>query len=109
MKRKHFEHFLIAGFTYYEGALVFNKMEIGSPLLLKVEPENRYDKNAVEIYFEDTKIGYIPKQSNKAISSILNSGNNIFEAYVQMIAKDMPPEHQVQVIVYTQVREVSIA
>jgi len=29
MKRKHFDHFNIAGFTYYEGVSAFNKLKMG--------------------------------------------------------------------------------
>ena len=37
MKKEHLSHFNIAGFTYYDGALVFQKLHIGTQLTLKLE------------------------------------------------------------------------
>jgi hypothetical protein len=58
MKNKHFDHFHIAGFTYYDGVLAFNALQIGTQLLLKPEPDNRYDENAVAKY-EDGEKSYL--------------------------------------------------
>ncbi len=99
-KREHFAHFNIAGFTYNEGALVFNEIKIGKELNMVTEPENHYDKNAVALYFNDTKLGYIPRSCNRAIGKVLNAGCNIFKAVVQKIDPEAYPEDQVHVIVY---------
>jgi hypothetical protein len=34
---------------------------IGDPLLLRHEPENQWDPNAVKVFWNDQWIGYIPK------------------------------------------------
>jgi hypothetical protein len=99
-KREHFEHFHIAGFAYYEGALVFDKLKIGTKLKLVAEPTNAFDKNAVEIYLDDTKLGYVPRTFNREISKLLNAGYDIFSVYVQMVNPVAKPEEQVMAIVY---------
>lgn len=100
MKRRHFDHFNIAGFTYYEGALAFENLKIGTQLILAADPANIYDEHAVAIYYNDLKLGFIPKGKNKPIAELLNAGVDVFDARVQRCSPDSHPENQVQVIVY---------
>lgn len=75
----------IAGFKYYKGFKVFNKLKIGKKVKLKYEENNIYDENAVEVYYKNTKLGYLPKHQNYSIAQILKKGHNIFKAYIQNI------------------------
>ncbi len=101
MNRRHFIHFSIAGFTFYDGPVAFKNLEIGSQLKLIYEPENNYDPKAVAIYSEDFKLGYIPRSDNSFVSKLLEMGyENIFETVVQSIDPTEHPESQVGVIVY---------
>lgn len=99
-KREHFENFSIAGFTYYDGPIVFKELEIGTELKMSPEPENQFDKNAVVLSYKDFKLGYIPRSCNREISKVLNAGYNLFSAYIQYINPTLKPEEQVGVIVY---------
>jgi hypothetical protein len=49
MKRRHFDHFNIAGFTYYEGALAFEHLRVGTQLKLVSEPTNIYDELIIKL------------------------------------------------------------
>jgi hypothetical protein len=100
MKRKYFSHFNIAGFTYYEGAIVFEELQIGTILELKSEPDNKFDDNAVAIYYKEHKLGFVPRNNNQAIRSILDCGFNIFEARIQVKRREEYPERQISVIIY---------
>lgn len=99
-KRDYLMRFNIAGFSYYEGAIAFQKLKIGRKLTLKPEPTNIYDKKAVEIYYKNYKLGYLPKSENKVIAALLKNGINPFDARVQTIHKDEHPEVQIGVILY---------
>ncbi|MBE0638754.1 MAG: HIRAN domain-containing protein [Bacteroidales bacterium] len=105
MNRKHFDHFHIAGFTFYEGVLAFSQLQIGTELLLKPEPDNRYDENAVAIWYNDHKLGFVPRSSNQAIAAILNAGHLIFEARIQQLKPNAHPEDQVHVVVWVKSKE----
>jgi len=73
----------IAGFIYYNGLNVIKKLELGTPVTLKAEPDNPYDPEAVAVYFEETKLGYIPKARNSYISTLLYFGyGDIIEAAI---------------------------
>lgn len=97
---RHFTHFQIAGFTYYDGAEAFEHLKIGSKLNLVKEENNRFDAYAVMILFKDYKLGYIPRSENKEISKLLEMGHNdIFEVRINQIDPHTDPEHQIGVIV----------
>lgn len=100
MKHEHYKNFQVAGFSYYEGVLVFNKLKIGTELQLKTEPDNKYDPLAVAIYFGENKLGYVPRSANYTLSKILAAGHNIFETRVQYVNKTALPEEQLGVVVF---------
>ena len=101
MTDKHLSLFDLAGFSYYDGVIVFNKLEIGSLLRLVAEPGNPHDANAVEVYYGDTKLGYVPRRNNRVISKFLNLGyTNLFEARINRVTPDACPEGQIGVVVW---------
>lgn len=101
MKKEHLSHFDIAGFTYYDGALAFKDLRIGTKLRLKLDKENKYDPRAVVVYFEDYKLGYIPRSENRIFYKLFTVGLHKFiEARIQRIAKDAHPENQISVVVH---------
>lgn len=64
----------IAGFQHYDGPEIENLLETGIPLKLNREPHNRYDKNAVEVFTGEAKLGYIPRIMNTSIALLLDQG-----------------------------------
>ncbi|MEJ5265311.1 MAG: HIRAN domain-containing protein [Bacteroidales bacterium] len=102
---KHFMHCNIAGFSYYEGALVFNELTIGTELTLNIEPDNKFDPHAVAVYYGHTKLGYLPADKNEVIHLLLEMGHDIFETRIQKIDPTANPENQVHVIIYVKRKE----
>lgn len=101
MERKHLLNCNIAGFTYYDGPIVFKQLGIGTALQLVAEQENQYDPNAIALYFGKSKLGFIPRDNNKTLSLFFEQGyGDIFETYINRIAPDAYPENQVGVVVY---------
>lgn len=101
MKRRHFTNFDIAGFTFWDGAFVFQELSIGTELHLKREEDNKFDPYAVAIYYKDYKLGFIPRSMNKEISKLCEQGYaSIFDIRINRISPDENPEGQVGVIVY---------
>jgi hypothetical protein len=49
------------------------------------EPDNRYDSNAVAIYFETEKLGYIPAEQNEIIARLMDAGKFF---YCKLISKE---------------------
>lgn len=101
MEQTYLQSFFVAGFTYYDGALIFNKLKIGKKLNLKLEEDNKYDHRAVAIYYKENKIGFIPRTENRIFHKMLKIGleKNI-RVLVQRVQKNAQPENQVQVVVH---------
>ena len=97
---RHFSDFHIAGFTYYDGVDVFNELKIGTQLTLAAEPENKHDNYAVAVYYENHRLGYIPRDKNKYISKFLNFGHTeLFDIKINRISPEEHPEDQIGVVV----------
>lgn len=95
---RHLMDFHIAGFTHGDGLEVIDQLVVGAPVLLIEEPDNPYDAEAIAIYFEDKKIGYVPKDRNSLVSKFLYFGHrNVFEAKIQCVHKERDPERQIRV------------
>jgi len=100
MNDRHFATFHIAGFTYYNGVDVFENLKIGTKLLLQAEPENKFDPNAVAIYYQEDKLGFVPKANNQLLRKFLNLGHSdLFEIKISQISPEEHPEQQVRVVV----------
>lgn len=72
MKRQ----FFIAGVQFRpkdEIAAAAKQMEVGGGLILKPEPTNKFDPNAVQILTtEDIFLGYVPKKFSSEVSALLS-------------------------------------
>lgn len=106
-QHRHYNSFHIAGFSYWDGCIVFNDLKIGSELTLKREEDNKFDPYAVAIYYGNHKLGFIPRNENREISKFLELGyTNLFEVRINRVTPDAETENQVGVIVYLKQREV---
>lgn len=52
--------FYIAGFQYWDGALVLSELKVGERLRLVPEFDNPHDPSAMAIYRGKTKMGFVP-------------------------------------------------
>lgn len=51
----------IAGVKFQVGAAdILAEMDLSAELELRPEPENKYDPNAVAIYYQENNVGYVP-------------------------------------------------
>jgi len=100
MENQFYASFHIAGFTYWNGVDVFDQLKISTKLRLEAEPTNGYDPNAVKILFNETMLGYIPRDSNEDISKFLRLGyTDLFDIKINRISPEAHPEKQINVTV----------
>ena len=93
--------FDISGFQYWDGALVLDRLKPGYSVQLRKEPDNPHDPNAIAIFFEATKLGYVPANQNEMLATMLFYGHkDIFEARVIMVDREAAPWNQVRVGLY---------
>jgi hypothetical protein len=63
----------IAGFGFYKGLELLPNMKKGDTLDLVREPKNRYDVNAIAVYWQCQKIGFMPRVDNLILAAILDA------------------------------------
>ena len=70
---------IVAGTTYcnkiYE---VYPHLEKGLVLRMQRQPKNRHDKNAIAIYYNKVRIGWVPMELNLIISRLMDAGKAFF-------------------------------
>lgn len=68
--------FFVAGYKYYDGYKALLTLIAGDEVILRREPDNEYDDQAVAVFTLDGyKLGYVPMESNIVPVNIM--GNEI--------------------------------
>ena len=60
------------------------------PLQLNREPHNRFDKNAVEIWTGDAKLGYVPRSANRTVASLMDKGTKVEAIVLELCPSEFP-------------------
>jgi hypothetical protein len=101
-RRIHLVDVFIAGFQYYDGMRkdVIRSLRVDDEVILKREPENKYDENAIEVYTPaGHKLGYLPRSDNTVIAAIADQDIDI-GAELSLVDPDAPSWERVAVRVY---------
>lgn len=77
----------IKGLTHYQFDIVRKQLTVGTELYLKRELTNKYDSFAVEVYFGESKLGYLAAYENIAIANMLEQGVD-FTAFVSKLTSN---------------------
>jgi hypothetical protein len=64
----------IAGINKHDGPNILDSIDIDEPLTLVREPKNRFDPNAVSVYYREHKLGYVPAFRAGVVAGIMDSG-----------------------------------
>lgn len=91
----------IAGFQFWDGALVLAELKPGDAIQMVPEPDNPHDPDAVALVYQGAKLGFIPAGEAGPISLMMRFGHaSAFECRVQAVRPDQEPWKQVRVGVY---------
>ncbi len=98
-----FISFTVAGLQYGAAAQLVEQqsdMLINQPVALLPEPENSYDKQAIAVYWNDARIGYVPRRKNKELAALFSAGyGDILLAHISAPEPDEWYDEQVEVTV----------
>lgn len=64
----------LAGFQYYAGRQVWDRLRVGDPLVLEREPDNPHDPRAVRVLWQGHMLGYVPRAGNETVARLLDEG-----------------------------------
>ena len=105
-KKKYFMDCHLAGRKYHDADEVWDKLKVGTVLQLQRDLENRHDLDAVAVMYhneedgEDYLIGYLPREDNETVASILEMGwTDMFECRISKINEEAHPEYQVHLTI----------
>jgi len=80
----------LAGYQYHRADGVWSFLRVGEPLRLVREPNNPHDPNAIAIYFRNDRLGYVPRNENRALAVMLDHGEKI-RGYVTKLINGADP------------------
>ena len=88
-------NFYIAGYQYHQGHKVEHLLKPAEMVEMRREPQNRYDDKAIALYFENTKIGYVPAVDNHILAQMLDN-NILLEARIASVNPAYPAWERVE-------------
>ena len=98
---RHVATYFIAGFQHWDGAQALGSLKPGKKLDLVPEPDNPHDPEAVAIYYEKTKLGYVPADENTLVFIMSFYGHaDAFDLQVLQVDAEADLWHQVRVGLY---------
>ncbi len=80
----------VAGFQFYDGDRLWNRLRPNDPLQLVPEPENPHDDQAVKVIWNDNHIGYVPRRDNTAINQLLTRRQPLIARIGELRQSDDP-------------------
>lgn len=83
---------VLAGFIYYDADVIWRNLKVGDGLRLKREPHNHYDQKAIEVFWKDHKLGYVPRVDNSAIAQMMDRGLILEAKIIWLKVNDDPWE-----------------
>ena len=86
----------LAGFEHHKGDHVWSWMREGSRLRLIREAANPHDGNAVAVYFNGDKLGYLPRRENAAVAQLLDRGHPV-DATILRLREEPNPWRRVRI------------
>ena len=89
----------IAGFQFHEGDAIWPSLAVGEKLALLREATNTHDPDAVAVYFQNNKLGYVPRAENSAIAQMLDRGETL-EAKISRLSMEEDPSERVRFTVF---------
>ena len=64
----------LAGFQFHHGKKLWDELKVGDALTLAREPANPHDANAVSVYWNSQRLGYIPRRENSDVARQMDRG-----------------------------------
>ena len=76
---------LVAGTSFRKLDKVDNELDKKVKLTMKREADNKFDNFAIALWFQQTKVGYVPREKNEVIARLMDAGK---EFYATIQAKE---------------------
>ena len=91
----------LAGSQYYAAGKLWPEMQVGAPLTLIREPNNRHDPQAIRVEWNGHKLGYVPRAENRAIAAAMDAGEKV-AARISRLREERNPWRRVEFEVFVE-------
>jgi hypothetical protein len=88
------QHAPLAGFVYYDGQAVWDRMKAGDRLTLTRERDNPHDANAVRLEWQGRMLGYVPRKDNADLARQMDLGART-EARITELSRAANGRHRI--------------
>lgn len=88
-------NFYIAGYQYHQGDKIEHLLKSHEMVEMRREPHNIHDYKAIALYFDNTKIGYVPAADNEILAKMLDN-NILLQARIASVAPASPAWQRVE-------------
>ena len=90
----------VAGIQYCKTiAQIQDQITDTTHLTMRRQPENEVDQYAIGIYFNQTRIGWVPMKDNLVIARLMDAGK-LFNCKVVSVTKSNPSNPRINVSIY---------
>lgn len=89
----------LAGSQYHALSDVRSRIQVGDALVLRREPGNKHDANAVRVEWRGHMLGYVPRAENRAVAAAMDGGDRL-SARVSRLTEDANPWRRMEVEIY---------
>lgn len=90
----------VRGFRYYNGPNLLANMQEDDMLELRREPLNKHDNCAIALFYNEEKIGYLPREDNEILSKLMDADVVMLQAEITHLNKDAKAWENVHVAVF---------
>ena len=91
----------LAGSQYYAVGEFWRELQVGDPLTLIREPDNRHDRNAIRVEWRGHKLGYVPRAENRAVAAAMDQGDKLV-ARISRLTEHANPWRRVEFEVFAE-------
>lgn len=91
----------LAGFQYYDGKGLWDRMRTGDALTLVREPQNPHDANAVRVEWQGQPLGYVPRRENSDVARQMDRGAPV-KARIVRLTEARNPWQRIEFEVYVE-------
>ena len=71
----------VAGFRHHQAPTLFDQLRPGDTLILKREPDNPYDRHAIQVLWQGQLLGYVPRRNNQALAWALDQNPQLSDQH----------------------------
>lgn len=80
----------LAGSQFHALPDVVSQIRVGDALILKRDPTNPHDSNAIQVLWQGHMLGFVPRRENKAVARAMDRGDPLVARVVALRPEESP-------------------